>query len=188
MIGLIRHGITKWNKEGRIQGGIDVPLDEEGVKMAQKVASRLSKEQWDVIYTSPLQRAKKTAQLIAMKQSQLEVLVDDRLREIGEGEKEGTTEIERLRRWGEQWRDLALNSEEDQLVVDRIMSFIEELRVNRLHQKVLVVSHGSLIERIIKILCPTTHLQKEIDNASLTMIVLGNPNNCILKNCVKHLQ
>ena len=65
-IGFIRHGVTAWNKEGRAQGTTDVPLDDEGILMARKtVAKRLEKEHWDVIYTSPLIRAKHTAEIIS---------------------------------------------------------------------------------------------------------------------------
>ena len=62
--GFIRHGVTAWNKEGRAQGSSDVPLDQEGIEMAQRLAERLAMEQWDVIYTSPLIRAAKTAEII----------------------------------------------------------------------------------------------------------------------------
>jgi len=64
-IGFVRHGVTAWNKEGRAQGSSDIPLDDEGIAMAQHVAKRFAEEQWDVIYTSPLIRAKKTAEIIA---------------------------------------------------------------------------------------------------------------------------
>lgn len=45
-IGLIRHGSTLWNKEGRIQGRTDNPLDEEGLLQAAELAERLSGEEW----------------------------------------------------------------------------------------------------------------------------------------------
>lgn len=187
-IGLVRHGITKWNKERRTQGGIDIPLSEEGIEMARKLASRLANEQWDIIYTSPLQRAQQTAKIIASKQMNLEIVVDERVREIGEGEIEGTTEIERLKKWGKHWKEVVLNIEEDESVVNRILAFIEEVKEKTFHQSILIVSHGSLIERMIEILCPSTSLPQEINNASLTIIEIDNQNKCILKNCVQHLQ
>ena len=45
IIGFVRHGVTAWNKEGRAQGSSDVPLDEEGMEMAERVADRLANEQ-----------------------------------------------------------------------------------------------------------------------------------------------
>ena len=68
-IGFVRHGVTAWNKEGRAQGSSDIPLDEEGIEMAEHVANRLATESWDVIYTSHLLRAKKTAEIIAEKET-----------------------------------------------------------------------------------------------------------------------
>ena len=49
----------------REQGSSDIPLDEEGIAMTKRLADRLSGEQWDVISTSPLLRAKETAEIIA---------------------------------------------------------------------------------------------------------------------------
>lgn len=66
-IGLIRHGSTAWNKEGRIQGHTDNPLDEEGLQQAEAIAERLSGEHWDYIYSSDLLRARQTAEVIAAK-------------------------------------------------------------------------------------------------------------------------
>ncbi len=107
-IGFVRHGVTAWNKEGRAQGSSDIPLDEEGIEMAEHVASRLETESWDVIYTSHLLRAKKTAEIIAEKKPTVELYVDERLRELSGGQVEGTTEAERIQKWGESWRELEL--------------------------------------------------------------------------------
>ncbi len=52
-IGFVRHGSTVWNKERRAQGSSDIPLDQDGLAEAQKLAKRLSAEKWDAIYTSP---------------------------------------------------------------------------------------------------------------------------------------
>lgn len=62
---LIRHGETDWNKEGKIQGQKDIPLNEVGEQQAREVAQIL-KETFHItiIYTSPLQRARKTAEII----------------------------------------------------------------------------------------------------------------------------
>lgn len=61
---LIRHGETDWNKEGKIQGQKDIPLNEVGEQQAKEVAQIL-KETFHIttIYTSPLQRARKTAEI-----------------------------------------------------------------------------------------------------------------------------
>ena len=58
---LIRHGRSMWNSEGRIQGQVDIPLDEVGVQQAERVARRLQSQPIDAIYSSPLLRARATA-------------------------------------------------------------------------------------------------------------------------------
>ena len=62
---LIRHGETGGNYEGRFQGIIDNPLNEYGIRQAKMLGEAFSLSKIDVLYTSPLQRAKKTAEIIA---------------------------------------------------------------------------------------------------------------------------
>lgn len=58
---LVRHGETAWNAEHRVQGQLDVPLNAVGQAQAQAAAKVLSREKFDVIYSSDLQRARQTA-------------------------------------------------------------------------------------------------------------------------------
>ena len=62
---LARHGETQWNVEEIFRGRIDVELNETGVKQAELLAKYLSALQIDAIYSSPLKRALKTAEMIA---------------------------------------------------------------------------------------------------------------------------
>lgn len=85
-IGLVRHGITEWNKLGKAQGLSDIPLCHEGVLQANKIASRLSKEKaWDAIISSPLLRAWHTAQIINEKLCFPIIHADERIKEINCG-------------------------------------------------------------------------------------------------------
>lgn len=187
-IGFVRHGVTAWNKEGRAQGSSDIPLDEEGIKMAEYVAKRLSEEQWDVIYTSPLIRAKKTAEIIAAGKPGISLLEDNRLREFGGGQIEGTTEVERLEKWGQSWREMELGVEPNEEIISRGMAFIEDMKVAHAGQRVLVVSHGGFIKRLIGALVPDENLGAKVDNTSLTVVELRDEENlCRLFNCTNHL-
>ena len=188
-IGFVRHGVTAWNKEGRAQGSTDIPLDEEGIEMAHRVAQRLSGEQWDVIYTSPLIRAAKTAEIIADSMPDIRLVSDNRLRESGGGLVEGMTETERVKKWGHSWRKLELGFEPPAEIISRGLAFIEEIKELYPDKRILVVSHGGFIGRLIKELVPYKDLTVDLENTSITIIKLQEDRNlCELFNCTKHLQ
>jgi broad specificity phosphatase PhoE len=90
---LIRHARSTWNAEGRVQGQADPPLDEVGRRQAQAVAARLGSETFDALYSSPLVRARETAEAIA-RRCRLIVKYDKRLMEWHMGEWSGLTGAE----------------------------------------------------------------------------------------------
>lgn len=93
---LIRHGETDWNLEGRWQGQADVPLNRHGLAQAHRMAQELSKTaRLDAIYSSDLERARQTAAALESATG-LPVRLDQRLREIHQGEWQGllVSEIE----------------------------------------------------------------------------------------------
>ncbi|MBM7564750.1 broad specificity phosphatase PhoE [Paenibacillus sacheonensis] len=130
IIGLIRHGVTDWNQQGKAQGISDIPLNEEGVKQAAALADRLSGEQWDAVYSSTLMRAKQTAERVRHSLGIASIVTDERIREIDCGRIEGTTEAERIARWGANWRELDLGIEDSRAVAGRGLSFLNELLGN----------------------------------------------------------
>lgn len=77
---IVRHGETAWNAEGRVQGQLDVPLNEVGLAQARAVAAALQGESFTTIYSSDLQRVTQTAEPTA-RMLGLPVHVDARLRE-----------------------------------------------------------------------------------------------------------
>lgn len=87
---LIRHGETDYNKVRRLQGVTDIPLNARGIELAQKTAERLKDIHFDRIYTSPLIRARKTAEIIRGNRD-LEIIPTEGLREISFGDYEGLT-------------------------------------------------------------------------------------------------
>jgi len=189
-VGLVRHGITEWNELGRFQGTSDIDLNEAGRKQAEAIAERIAKgENWDVIISSHLSRAKETAQIIAAKLEDPILLEDKRIMELNCGEMEGTTEEERIEKWGENWSDIDLGMEPFENVARRGMDFLKELNETYKGKRVLVVSHGALIGLTLQNLLPDKFNKTYIDNTSLTILRNRLDNwNCELFNCTKHLQ
>jgi broad specificity phosphatase PhoE len=64
---LLRHGETDWNREERLQGSFDVPLNEAGIKQARVLARRLEQLRVGQVFTSSLLRARETAAIINLK-------------------------------------------------------------------------------------------------------------------------
>lgn len=81
---LFRHGETNWNKDKIIQGIANIPLNENGIKQAKELAERLLNSRIEHIYTSDLDRAYRTGQIIAERLS-IEIEKVDNLREISFG-------------------------------------------------------------------------------------------------------
>ena len=86
----IRHGETTWNVDGRIQGHLDIPLNDVGLWQADQAAKALADESIAAIYSSDLQRAFVTAQAVA-KVSNLTLNADPGLRERSFGDYQGQT-------------------------------------------------------------------------------------------------
>jgi 2,3-bisphosphoglycerate-dependent phosphoglycerate mutase len=188
-IGLIRHGITEWNSLGKAQGVSDIPLNEIGRKQATNIADRLSlEEQWDMIITSDLSRAFETAKIIGSKIGLPISHIDERVREINCGEIEGTTEDQRVKQWGSEWRNLELGIENFEDVSNRGIDFLKDIVCTYKGKRILVVSHGALIGLTLQKLLPQKFQQTYIDNTSITILSnIEDKWDCSLYNCTRHL-
>lgn len=188
-IGLVRHGITEWNILGKSQGISDIPLNDLGREQAFALANRLSfNKNWDLIISSDLSRAKETAKIISTKLEISIVHTDERVREINCGKIKGTTEDERIKKWGTNWRNLDLGMEKFEDVSKRGMEFLEDT-VNRYKNKrILVISHGALIGLTLQKILPEKFKKTNIENTSITLLNYTNDKwGCDLYNCTTHL-
>ncbi len=91
---LVRHGDTEWSPMRRLAGRIDLPLTEPGERNAEKLAPRLAAVAFDRVYTSPLVRARRTAELAGFA---ARAIVEPRLVEMDFGAYEGQT-VQDIRR------------------------------------------------------------------------------------------
>ena len=85
---IMRHGKTDWNEKHKLQGRTDVPLNEEGRRMAEKAREEYKDVHCDVCWCSPLIRAKQTAGIL-LRGRDIPIITDDRLREMSFGIYEG---------------------------------------------------------------------------------------------------
>jgi len=96
---LIRHGETNWNKEGRFQGQIDIPLNENGKNQARKTFEYLRNISFNKAYSSSMHRPFETAEIILQNNKDLKIEKIDSLIEISHGLWEGKLEAEIREEW-----------------------------------------------------------------------------------------
>lgn len=155
---LIRHGETDWNREGRFQGSRDIPLNEVGLSQAREVAAFLRDKHLDAIWSSHLQRARVTAELIAEPHG-LEVQINKQLQEVNLGAWEGLTPNEVRAAYPEiaaARRENAYNSppppggEAYPDFQKRCIDALDEIAaLYDASSKVAVVSHGGAIKAVL---------------------------------------
>jgi broad specificity phosphatase PhoE len=147
---LIRHGRSTWNAAHRIQGIADPPLDDVGLEQANRLAERLKAQPIAAIYSSPLQRARSTAEIIAHRLTAVAVINDDRLKELDVGVLTGLTweeivvqQPEFAARWmDEGWTTAVSGSEPQTTFRARVLSAIQDIVKQHPDQTVAVVAHG----------------------------------------------
>lgn len=151
---LVRHGQTSWNRERRIQGLTDVPLNDTGVDDARRAADALRGESFDAIVTSPLLRAQQTARVIADALALPDPIIAPTLHERAFGEAEGVLVEEFLARYGG-WHAAVPGAEDFDAVRERALVGLDELarraRVQTAPRapRVIVVTHGGVIRALL---------------------------------------
>jgi probable phosphoglycerate mutase len=153
MIVLVRHGETDWNRDNRFQGHADPPLNESGRAQALTLARSLAVRP-DALYSSPLARARETAEIVGLELG-LEVQLDDDLREVDVGSWSGLTrtEVEErfpagYRRWleyGHGWED----GETYEALGERVLASVHRIAEMHSGERVLAVTHGGPIRSVL---------------------------------------
>jgi probable phosphoglycerate mutase len=179
---LVRHGETDWNATRRLQGHTDIDLNARGLKQAKQMAHALKKInlQFDVLYTSDLQRAAKTAKAIEdlFKTS---AISNAALRERHLGALQGLTTEEAPMREPDLWKShLSRNVTENlrdgesiQQFADRIRTVLDQIRAEHPGKIILLVSHGGALDMMYRIASNQsldTEKAVTVPNASLNWI------------------
>lgn len=179
---LVRHGETDWNAARRLQGHTDIDLNARGLAQAKQMAHALKKInlQFDVLYTSDLQRAAKTAQAIEAL-FQTSAIGNAALRERHLGALQGLTTNEVPTLEPDLWKShLSRNIEENlrdgesiQQFSDRIKTALEKMRMDHSGKTILLVSHGGALDMMYRIASNQALDAKKVvavPNASLNWI------------------
>ncbi len=187
---LVRHGETDWNKEHRIQGHADAPLNATGIEQARRLASRLTGTRIDAIYASDVSRTRKTAEVIVEGRG-IDVRELSDLRERNYGRWEGvtqeewqTTDPEGFAHWKrspDTYTPPGGESLEDVLArASRAAGHIKQRHLN--DDSIVVVGHGaSLLVLAVHLLdLPLTYRNNfTLGNTSLSVLDVGTEHTVI---------
>jgi probable phosphoglycerate mutase len=149
----VRHGETAWNVATRIQGHLDIALNDTGRWQAERAGAALADEPLAAVYASDLQRAFATAQSVARAHG-LEVMAEHGLRERAFGEVEGCTyaEIEQqwpdaARRWRQRDPDFGFPGGETlRRFYERCIDTARRLAATHRGQTIALVAHGGVLD------------------------------------------
>ncbi len=145
---VVRHGQTEWNLKHLVQGISDIPLTDKGIEEAYKLQELVASLDIDVVISSPLERARKTAQIIT--NNKLPINTDDRIKERDWGMNEGAEidSVDTIDCWDVILNTNVQNIERIQDFMLRVSNFIEDIKVRYKDSKVLVVTHSAVIRVI----------------------------------------
>jgi len=154
----IRHGETAWNVDTRIQGHLDIPLNDTGLWQARRLGAALADEPVAAIYTSDLQRARTTAQAVA-DTTGAPLTLETGLRERGFGHFEGRTFVEieaelpdEARRWRQREPDYAPAGGESLTTVrTRIAQTVHRLAARHTGEQMVLVAHGGVLDALYRL-------------------------------------
>lgn len=157
---LFRHGQTDWNKEKRIQGHSNIPLNEEGRVQALKLRDVISSLNLDIIYSSDLDRAFETA-TISSQGLNIEIVKEKRLREASFGKAEGMLLADIIKEFGEDSWQRFMKLDRDHLdacfpegetrrsSIERMRSVIDEVISSGKYQRVGISTHGGVVRNLL---------------------------------------
>jgi uncharacterized phosphatase len=140
---LVRHGETDWNRQRRIQGRTDIPLNDTGREQARLTGMLLTRRPIDRVVASPLGRARETAEIIARELGLGEPALRDALVERDYGAAEGLSYREIDARYPEGTPVPGRESREE--VAARIVPDLVRLAADHPGESIVVVSHGGAI-------------------------------------------
>ncbi|MDR3606422.1 MAG: histidine phosphatase family protein [Oligoflexia bacterium] len=169
---IFRHGETDWNREGRFQGHVDIPLNDHGRAQAEALAEKLSPHGLEAILSSDLSRARETAEIVA-RRTRIPVFTDVGLREAHLGGAQGLTVEEIKRVHGaevlERWKSVAVSDadvrypggETGAEVIERVFASLEKFIATTSYLRFGVACHGGVIRRVMQNIIPQSDAEPQ---------------------------
>lgn len=188
MLYIMRHGKTQWNELHKLQGRTDIPLNDEGRRMAYEAKDKYKDIHFDICYCSPLKRAKQTAQIF-LEDRDIPILYDERLQEMSFGKFEGQENtfdnpecpINILFCSPQKYTTSIGGAETLEQLFSRTGEFLKEIIKPQLQagKDILIVGHGAMNSSII---CQVENIPIEkfwsagIENCKLMKLNICNSN------------
>jgi 2,3-bisphosphoglycerate-dependent phosphoglycerate mutase len=173
---LFRHGETDWNREGRLQGHVDTPLNATGLAQAESLAQQMRLRGLDAVVSSDLSRALTTARIVA-EACRVPVLIDEGLRETNIGEAEGLLWAEVRARFGaltERWHydpEAAFPGGETGLAtLTRGLAALRRLTQLHPYRRIAVSTHGAMVRQLVNYAAPAGSPPIRARNARLFVL------------------
>lgn len=179
---LFRHGQTDWNKEEKMQGAINIPLNETGIEQAKSIAKILKNEGLEHIYSSPLDRAYTTGKIVA-EESNIGIETVENLKEISFGDYFGRLKSEVKQEFGEDfyfdffhkvaYDDFSFPDGEKKIdAVNRFTNCVNEIVKNTKYDKIGIAAHGFVI--VMFLLYQNFAIDRKINNCSVIKCIYEN--------------
>lgn len=175
---VVRHGETDSNSQKRLNGGFtDLPLNDVGVAQAKRLSKEINIEDFDEIYTSPLIRAKQTAEIL--NHGVHDVKVDERLIEARYGSWDGASEAELMSEYPEvfdeneflfpEYKKYVSDGEDYDDVYKRVDEFISDMS-KKGDKKIMAVCHGFISRSFLKVITGAQNISAIVqpDNAGVS--------------------
>ena len=146
---VVRHGETDWNNMGKWQGREDIPLNVKGIYQAGKCGLALRKRKWSAVFSSPLSRAKQTANIIARLNKISQVCEEYGLIERDYGKASGLTPAERRILFPDGKYENAEGVENWETLRDRGCTAVLKCAQKSDGGDIIIVSHGGVINSLL---------------------------------------
>jgi uncharacterized phosphatase len=164
---LLRHGETDWNNLGKLQGREDIPLNTTGIEQVKAAAKYLKKFNWKVIITSPLLRAKSSAEIISKEIGSVKIYEEKDFIERDFGKASGMTSAEQKLAFPDK-ENTGIESFEklQNRMINALLKYIKKYDGDN----IIIVSHGAAINSILVYLSGNKTEKIVLKNACMTLL------------------